>query len=289
MINTNVVEQNLSPSLFNQQGDIPQSEQDAFVYLYHWIGNYTGLHFPPNKHVNLYRRLICLNQRLNFRDLNEMVLHLQNHDDPSLPAELARVISTNHSFFFRETAILGYFRKKIIPTLPVSSPWRIWSAAAASGEEAYTLAIMMVEELGLTQALNQVAILGTDISYPMITQAEDGVYHKQKLESTSPSTLMHYFKPAGTDQYSIVPWIKPICTFRRLNLKSSPWPFQNQFHVIFCRNVLYYFDHTLQMEIVERMYDHTLPGGWLITSVTENLKKAPTRWQNVTTGVYRKI
>jgi chemotaxis protein methyltransferase CheR len=86
-----------------------------------------------------------------------------------------------------------------------------------------------------------------------------------------------------------MPMIKPMCTFRRMNLNNTPWPFQNQFHVVFCRNVLYYFDRPLQQELVERIYDHTLPGGWLITSVTETLYWAKTRWQTITTGVYRKI
>ena len=288
MTNATMTDQN-STACISSQDNIPGSDLEAFEYLSKWIGIYTGLHFPVNKHINLYRRLISLCQRLDFKNLNEMAEHLQRQDIPGLPAELARVTSTNHSFFFRENEILDFFRNRILPTLPADSPWRIWSAAAASGEEAYTLAIIMAEELGLSQALNRVAILGTDISYPMITQAEEGIYHKQKLEVVNPATLKHYFKPGNPDQFSIMPWIKPMCTFRRMNLKSTPWPFQNQFHVIFCRNILYYFDHALQLEIVERMYDYTLPGGWLVTSVTENLKKSPTRWRSITTGVYRKI
>jgi chemotaxis protein methyltransferase CheR len=280
---------NSNPYQFIPIEKIPQEEMEAFRYLCEWISSYTGLHFPGNKHLNLYRRLNNLCLKLGLLDLNEMVQHLKLQDQPELPAEIARVTSTNHSFFFRENDVLEIFKKQIIPSLPVDSRWRIWSAAAAGGEEAYTLAIILSETLGISQALNQVSILGTDISYPMITHAENGIYHKQKLEIVSEALLKRYFQPHSADQWKLLPMIKPMCTFRRMNLNSAPWPFQNQFHVVFCRNILYYFDRPLQQELVERIYDITLPGGWLVTSVTETLYWAKTRWRTISTGVYRKI
>lgn len=268
---------------------IPAIELDAFNFLSEWIITYTGLHFPKNKEISLYRRLSSLALRLGMFDLNEMVLHLKMKDRPDLPSEIARTISTNHSFFFRELEVLQFFHDHIIPTLPAEPSWRIWSAAAAGGEEAYTLAIILAEAIGLKQAIHQVSILGTDISYPMISNAEDGIYHKQKLEMVDASILKRYFRPDKEDHMAISPAIKPMCTFRRINLNRVPWPFQNMFHVIFCRNVLYYFDRPTQEELVERFYDVTLPGGWMVTSVTESLYWAKTRWRPVTTGVYRKI
>jgi chemotaxis protein methyltransferase CheR len=268
---------------------IPNAEVGSFEYVIGWISLYTGLHFPPAKHMILYRRLINLCFKQGFADLNELANHLKLKDMPDLPSEVARVTSTNHSFFFREPDVLDFFRKKVVPTLPEGNNWRIWSAASAAGEEAYTLAMILSEMIGINQALSQTAILGTDISYPMITQAEHGVYHKQKLEMVGDVLLNRYFHQVNNDQWSILPAIKPMCTFRRMNLNSYPWPFQNQFHVVFCRNILYYFDRPLQQELVERIYDITLPGGWLITSVTETLYWAKTRWHTVTTGVYRKI
>jgi chemotaxis protein methyltransferase CheR len=276
----------LSNSLVDK---IPSSEMDAFNDLSNWISIYTGLHFPPGKHLNLYRRLLNLCQKLEINDLNEMLQHLRLKDMPDLPAELARGISTNHSFFFRETEVLEYFKEKIVPTLPDDTRWRIWSAAASSGEEAYTLAIILSELLGISRAIEKSAILGTDISYSMIAHAERGIYHKQKLEMVNEMVLKRYFRQVDNNQWSINSLIQPMCTFRRLNLNSTPWPFQNHFHVIFCRNVLYYFDRPMQQELIERMYDNALPGGWLVTSVTETLYWAKTRWRPITIGVYRKV
>jgi chemotaxis protein methyltransferase CheR len=287
MLNT-MSEKRLSPPPYGSLPAIPAGEARAFEYLQDWVATFLGLHFAANKHVSLYRRLSGLCIKLGLSDLNDMAQHLKAADLPNLPAELARSTSTNHSFFFREPEVLRFFRERIIPSLPEGERWRLWSAAAAGGEEAYTLAILLSEVLSLPVALQQAAILGTDISYPMIEHAEHGVYAAQKLELVDEPLRRRYFQPAGAGQWQVQPNLKPMCTFRRMNLNSRPWPFQQLFHVVFCRNVLYYFHTSTQLELVERLYDLVAPGGWLVTSVTETLHGMPTRWRPVMTGIYWK-
>jgi len=267
---------------------IPAAEAQAFESLRDWLDVHFGLHFSTGKRLSLYRRLCHLCGKLGLADLNDLAQHLEANDLPRLPAELARISSTNHSFFFREPEVLRVFEARIIPSLPEGGQWRVWSAAASSGEEAYTTAIILGERLGLPAAQQQVAILGTDISYLMIERAERGLYSEQKIEQVTDALRRRYFQPAGAGQWQVQPGLKQMCTFRRMNLNSRPWPFQQQFHVVFCRNVLYYFDQPTQMELVERLYDVIVPGGWLITSVTESLHWMTTRWRAVTTGVYHK-
>ncbi len=286
---TMTADKNLRPTApLNLPATIPAQETRAFDFLHDWLANYLGLHFSASKHLSLYRRLSSLCGKLGFADLNELAQHLKANDLPHLPAELARITSINHSFFFREPDVLQFFQARILPTLPPGERWRLWSAAAASGEEAYTLAILLSETLSLPVALQQAAILGTDISYPMIEQAERGVYAEQKLELVGEPLRRRYFQPAGAGQWQLQPSLRSMCTFRRMNLNSRPWPFQQSFHVVFCRNVLYYFRPPIQLVLVERIYDLVAPGGWLITSVTETLHGMPTRWQSVMTGVYWK-
>jgi chemotaxis protein methyltransferase CheR len=148
--------------------------------------------------------------------------------------------------------------------------------------------MMLIEILGGVRAQNQVSILGTDIDRAMIEQAERGIYSEQDLEKVPPRLQKRYFRRAGPDQWHVIPVLQQMCTFRRLNLTSSPWPFRNRFHVILCRNVLYYFDVEHQQDLVERLYDVTLPGGWLLTSVTESIQTLKTRWRTVTSGVHQK-
>lgn len=276
------------PPLLNLLTAIPADETTAFEFLRGWLTTYLGLHFSASKDLNLYRRLSSLCGKLRLTDLNDLAQHLKANDLPRLPAELAHIASTNHSFFFRELEVLQFFQAQILPALPGGEDWRLWSAAAASGEEAYTLAILLSEALGLPAALQRAAILGTDISYPMVEQAERGIYIEQKIERVPEPLRRRYFQPASAGRWQVLPGLKPMCTFRRMNLNRRPWPFQQLFHVVFCRNVLYYFSPPVQLELIERIYDIVVPGGWLVTSVTETLYGMPTRWRGVMTGIYRK-
>jgi chemotaxis protein methyltransferase CheR len=264
------------------------AERRHFESIRQWIYDHTGLHYPERKHALLYQRLRKLCWRLGIPDLEALDYHLQQGDLPSLAGEVARAVSTNHSYFFREEKVLQFFRNQILPTLPAEDRWRFWSAACASGEEAYTVAVILAEALGLVPAQNQAAILGTDIDHRMIEQAEQGMYSEQRLEKVPKHLHKRYFGQAGSGQWRVNPNLRQMCTFRRLNLMSGSWPFRQCFHVILCRNVLYYFDTEHQRDLAERLYDATLSGGWLITSVTEPVQSLKTRWQPVVSGVYRK-
>ncbi len=262
-------------------------EEPYFESLRQWVYDRTGLYYPERKHLLLYNRLQKLCWRQGIPGLKELDRHLRKRDFPGLEKEVAHAVSTSHTYFFREEKVFQFFRTRILPTLPTKGR-RLWSAAAASGEEAYTVAIILAESLGFLQAQESAAILGTDIDRVMIQQAEQGVYHEQRLENVPPHLRQRYFRRVGPGQWGIVSGLKAICTFRRLNLMSSPWPFKGRFHVVLCRNVLYYFDVDHQYELAERLYDATVPGGWMLTSVTEPVQSLKTRWSIVTAGVYRK-
>jgi chemotaxis protein methyltransferase CheR len=179
-------------------------------------------------------------------------------------------------------------RDQVVPALPAQERWRLWSAASASGEEAYSVAIILAEVLGLERARERVAILGTDIDRNVIRQAEEGLYDQQRLDDVPDNLLRRYFTADGSGRWCVKPALKEMCVFRRLNLMSTPWPFMQRFHVVLCRNVLYYFDPDHQRDLVDRFYDVTVPGGWLLTSVTEPVQTLGTRWLPVVSGVYRK-
>ncbi len=264
-------------------------EVHYFESIRQWIYKHTGLHYPDQKHPVLYHRLKQLCWQLDIIGLKELDQHLRKRDFPNLAVKVARTISTNHTYFFREEEVIHFFQEQIVSRLPTQDRLRIWSAASSSGEEAYTMALVLAETLGFEQARNRVSILGSDINPLVIEQAERGIYSEQSLEKVPQHLRLRYFRPVGLGQWGIDPALKQMCTFRRLNLVSKPWPFRNSFHLILCRNVLYYFDQTHQQELIDRMYEVTAPGGWLITSVTESLRALKIRWQAVTTGVYRKV
>jgi chemotaxis protein methyltransferase CheR len=267
---------------------IPVDEKKSLEYIGEWLSARTGLSFPPSKQHSLYHRLqrVCL--RLDLQNLNEMAHMLMAQQLPSLPVELVKALSTNHTFFFREEETLNFFSNHIVPDLPNDEPWRIWSAATASGDEAYTIAILLAEHLGLFQLQEKVAILGTDISEHMINVAERGIYPETNIDHVPAELRKRYFKPTGHKRWEIHPMISQVCTFRRLNLKKKPFPFRQPFHVIFCRNVFYYFGRDHQQELAERLFDITIPGGWLITSVTESLHELHLPWKKICSGIWHK-
>lgn len=266
------------------------AEARHFEAIRQWIYTNTGLHYPERKYPTLYHRLMKLCRQLELDDLAALDQALQNKTIPNLAVKIACVVSTNHTFFFREQDIFKFLQEQIMPTLPVTETWRIWSAACSTGDETYTLAMVLADALGLSTASQRVQILGTDISQTALEQAEYGIYNQRRLEQVPPlMRRQQYFHLMGLDQWRVSPSVRQMCTFRRLNLMSEPWPFKNRFHVTFCRNVLYYFDRSDQARLVERLYDVTAPGGWLITSVTESVRSLNTRWQILKTGIHRKV
>jgi len=268
---------------------VPYEDRPYLEYLRQWITTCTGLDFPERKRASLYRRLSTLCWKVGIPNLEEMARQLREQTSPQLVGDIVWAVSTSHSFFFREPEVLRHLSQLILQQLPVEGGWRIWSAATATGDEAYTAAILLAEALGLKRAMEKTAILGTDISPPMIEAAERGVYAERNLELVPLSLRKRYFRPVGQDEWQVTPDLKRMCMFRRMNLQSVPWPFGKQFHVILCRNVFYYFDVAHQQKLAQQLYSAAEPGGWLITSVTETLHNVSTRWRKVGAGLFRKL
>lgn len=265
----------------------PFTYEFEYQRIGNWLQDRCGMVFPEKKRELLIHRMQSVCERYKIRDLNTLADQLVMGTDSELIYAVIHAASTNHTYFFREPQVLNYFQDHILPNLPAEEV-RIWSAAASSGDEAYTLAIIAAEKRGMSWAKRRLAILGTDISDVVIAEAERAVYSSLHIDKMPTTILPSYFDLVANDQYQVKADIRQLCTFRRLNLKNHPYPFQRNFHVVFCRNVLYYFDKQQQKEIIEAIYDITEPGGWLLTSVTVSLRGLESRWQMIDSGIYRK-
>lgn len=252
-----------------------------------WLSQRCGIHYPEHKMDLLRQRLSRVQRAFTLPDLSDLARKLANDNAHDLQLAVMHAASTNHTYFFREKDVLDQFRDRILPLLEGRDEIRIWSAACSTGDEAYTIAIIIAETLGL-QALKRTAILGTDISAPVVEQAEAGLFAEQRLDQMPNDLRRKYFEPVGISQYRVRQELRDCCTFRHLNLKSMPYPFRKQFQVVFCRNILYYFERGDQIATLQALNEVTEPGGWLITSVTENARDLPTRWQPVDNGIFRK-
>ncbi len=252
-----------------------------------WLERTCAIHYPPGKRALLQQRLGRVQQSLGMRTLNEMANALHCPDSREVQLAIMHAASTNHTYFFRETDVLDQFRKDFLPTLATRPEIRLWSAACSTGDEVYTLAILIAEALG-PEALRRTHILGTDISAPVIERAEAGIYPRDRLEQMPADLVQRYLRPVGLNRFRVTDDIRTACTFRRMNLKKSPYPFQHMFQAVFCRNVLYYFTPSDQAEVVNAIADVTERGGWMFTSVTENLRELSPRWQYISNGISRK-
>ncbi len=263
------------------------AEGEGYEFIRGWLSDRCGMSFPEKKRDLLSHRLNRVLMRFELPDFDELAREMTRGKDTELQLAVIHAASTNHTFFFREPNVLEYFRDNVLVPGARGGEFRVWSAAASSGDEAFTLAIMAIETLG-PLAASRVFILGTDISAPAISQAESAIYSGNHLEHVPADILERYFVPAGMGQYQAVPQVRSMCTFRRLNLKTTPYPFRKSFHAVFCRNLLYYFEREHQFQILEQLFDVTEPGGWLLTSVTEVVRDLGTRWQPVSGGIYRR-
>ncbi|HET9953760.1 MAG TPA: protein-glutamate O-methyltransferase CheR [Polyangiaceae bacterium] len=257
---------------------MPPSSLDV---LRSWVRTHFGITFTQDR-IALFRSQVETLCRDIGISVDTMLLKV-SCGDREVTQRLAEAVSTNYTYFFREDSAFTLLRNTVLPK--IQGPVRIWSAAASSGDEAYSIAITCAESLG-TAAFERVRVLGTDISARQLRIAEDGVYSLQHLDSLNPERRKLWFTPAGLGQFKLQPELRKMCLFRRMNLTAMPWPFTQRFHAIFLRNVLYYFEPEQGRAILEACYDACEPGGWLFTSVTEPLIAQNTRWSSVGVGVY---
>lgn len=259
-------------------------QQRALDQLQDWVRDQLGISFAREQRELYADRIhvLCRDLSITPAQLLRQVLE----GDSQRMKSVAEVVSTNYTFFFREPESFEFVAKHVLPALP-DEPLRIWSAAASSGDEAYSLAILAREHFG-PAALARVRILGTDVSERQLALAERAEYAREQLGPTNDLRLARWFTPAARGGVRVLPEISELCTFRRLNLAQLDWPFERCFHVIFLRNVLFYFEPEVRRTILERCYDFAEPGAYLITSLTEPMIDVRTRWTVLRHAIFRK-
>lgn len=252
--------------------------------LQDWVRDHLGMSFGDEQQTLFDERIASLCRDMSLTP--EQLLSRLLAGDAQLMMALAEVVSTNYTFFFREPESFEYMARHVLPALP-HGPLRFWSAAASSGDEAYSLAMLAREHFG-PAAAELVRILGTDVSERQLALAERAVYTRDQLGPTDPLRLARWFTPAMDGCMRVLPEVAELCTFRRFNLAQPRWPFERRFHLILLRNVLYYFERSTREAILERCYEFAEPGAYLITSLTEPMIDVRTRWSALRPAIYRK-
>ncbi|HUO78495.1 MAG TPA: protein-glutamate O-methyltransferase CheR [Thermodesulfovibrionales bacterium] len=264
--------------MFDREEAIPLREVE-FRLLRDLIKEYCGLFFDDGSMFLLEKRLsrrLKVHQLNDFRDYYRFLLYDRKRDE-----ELTCVIdllTVNETFFFREQNQLKAFSDEILPELREtnreSKRIRIWSAGCSTGEEPYTIA-MLALEYGYLYGWD-IEILGSDINQRVLTTARRGVYRKNSFRSTGRSFVDKYFAEEN-GSFTISEEVKRLVSFSCLNLLD---PFKAKFvgkmDVIFCRNVLIYFDQNARKKVVDTFYDSIVEGGYLLLGHAESLMNIST-------------
>jgi chemotaxis protein methyltransferase CheR len=247
--------------------------------------------------INLEQKRVLICGRLenylirNGYNSYDEYMNLVEHDPGSQEAvNLINVLTTNHTYFMREFVHMEFLRNVILPELrkkeAKNKDLRIWSAASSTGEEPYTIAMVLVDFFGLEHKQWDTKILATDLSTKVLQHALSGRYLKEQIEPLPENWKRRFFARLNEDEFEVKKELKDEVIFRQFNL-MNPLPFRRKFHVVFLRNVMIYFDEQTKHDLVERIYDFMEPGGYLMIGTTESLDK--TRFRYVRPSIYRKM
>lgn len=203
---------------------------------------------------------------------------------------LLDLVSTNKTDFFREPKHFDFLRERILPTLQSTRRVRIWSSASSSGEEPYTIAMTLYDSVPDPERWD-FQILASDISTRVLARAALGIYEDERVRDLSPDLVeRHFLKGTGerAGMIKVKPHISQMVRYRRINLMDDTFPIKNPLDLIFCRNVMIYFDRPTQAQLVTKFYRYLKPGGYLFIGHSESLQRLEQPFKAVAPTIYQK-
>ena len=279
----------------NLLGDVQLSQHD-FDRIARFVYDLCGISLNQSKKELVRARLAKRLRILGLEDYSDYLERVMADPEGQECYEFIDSLSTNLTSFFRENDHFEYLSATLLPQLieqkKDSRRIRAWSAACSTGEEPYTISIVMSEafEKARTQGTWDTKLLATDISTRVLKKAQAGVYEMERVKTVEPHLRGKYFEPrtlGGEPHLAASPALRNMIVFNRLNLIES-WPFTGPFDFIFCRNVMIYFDKPTQQKLVNRFHDLLAPGGVLFTGHSESLTGIDHKFKFVKATIYQR-
>ncbi|MCO4798808.1 MAG: protein-glutamate O-methyltransferase CheR [Colwelliaceae bacterium] len=264
-----------------------------FKFICQFVYETAGIVLNDSKREMVYRRLtrIIRERSLSSFHAYYQLLKLNPEQEKNY---FINAITTNLTSFFREEHHFDFLLKTELPYLIKKNKndkrIRIWSSASSTGEEPYSIAITLCEGLKNYLSSWDIKVLATDIDSDVLSKGKAGIYDKRRIEEIPERYKKIYFsKGTGLNEskVKVLSNLQKLLTFKQLNLLHE-WPMKGPFDIIFCRNVIIYFDKKTQQELFERYYEILAPGGLLILGHSENLGSYQKYFENVGRTVFRK-
>lgn len=266
---------------------ISDHEFQAFKTL---VYQKAGIALSPAKRTLLVSRL---SKRIHTLGLPTFQAYYDCVTGESGAEELTRcldLISTNVTHFFREPVHFDFLRERVLPSLADQQRIRVWSAACSSGEEPYSIAVTCVDGVD-NPAQWDCKILASDLSTRVLARAADAVYDHDLVSKVSSEIVRrHFLRGRGAESHTVKvkPSITKMVVFRQINLMDARYPIRTPLDVIFCRNVMIYFDRDTQEQLVAKFHQYLKPGGYLFTGHSESLQRLDHSFHYVAPTIYQK-
>ncbi len=248
---------------------------DGYNYLRQLVLDLTQNTLDSSRDYLFDTRLAGILRSHGMTHLDELVRHLRHHKDPVLEQTVAEAMIINETSFFRDSSPFEFLRSEFLPRLAEARcstrSLQFWSAACSTGQEAYSLAMLILEHFPGLAHWN-LRIEATDVSAEAIERAQAGCYHRIEIDrGLSSRQLARFFDHHG-QEWIVKPQVRRLCNFRRANLCSTPFPFSrasDRFDVIFLRNVMLYFSRETRLMLLEKIHRVLAPDGALILGSSE--------------------
>ncbi len=261
-----------------------------FNQLARYIQDVYGIYLKPEKKELLIARLHKILEEKGFENYEEYYKYVLS--DKKAQVTLVNQITTNYTYFMREAQHFRYFKEVVLPFWKRNiqdGDLRVWCAVCATGEEAYTLAILIHEVFSLEKGKWDTKLLATDISEKALEEAKLGIYQTDRLSELPMEWRRRYFKKLDTFHSRVNKELRDEIIYRYFNLMEKHFPFRRKFHVIFCRNVMIYFDEVTRQRLLKKMYDYLEVGGYLFIGQSETINAASYGFKYIMPAVYQKL
>jgi chemotaxis protein methyltransferase CheR len=263
---------------------------DEFQRFRTLIYDKSGITLSDQKRTLLASRLSKRVRDLGLETFSAYYDHVTGDPSRDEFTRMLDLISTNKTDFFREPKHFAFLREQILPELTREKRIRIWSSACSTGEEPYTIAMTLYEAVSDPSQWD-FQILASDLSTRVLAKAAAGVYDEERVRDVPPEVVRRHFLRGRGDSEGLLkvkPHLSAMVRFRRLNLMDETFPIKSPLDLIFCRNVMIYFDRPTQEQLVNKFYRYLKPGGYLFIGHSESLQWVQHPFKTSGPTIYRK-
>ncbi|WMJ78629.1 MULTISPECIES: CheR family methyltransferase [unclassified Sedimentibacter] len=260
-----------------------------FLEFVHYMHNNYGIDLSK-KRILIEGRLSNIIEKKGMKSFGQYLENVKKNNKDEITT-LINKLTTNYTYFYREDNHFKYLKDVILPYEEKNNKSKIlsiWSAGCSSGEEPYTLAMVIDDYFKFSRGQWKIQILATDISENVLSKAREGVYAEDSLKNLPEAYKKRYFAKTDDGKFRVLPNIRKYITFNVFNL-MNPIAVKNKHDVIFCRNVMIYFNAETKINMVNKFYEATKPGGYLMIGHAETIQRNQSKYQYINPAIYKKV